>query len=74
MKIVSKTKKQILEEIQNNPSHGYKLAEKLDMPVSFIYEHLRELREAQLIKFEENGRKKIYHLTEKGVTLLKVIE
>ena len=74
MKIVSKTKKQILEEIKNNPTYGYTLAKKLDLPISFIYEHLRELREAGLINYVEKDRKKIYQLTEKGTLLLKVIE
>lgn len=74
MKIVSNTKKQILEEIQNNPTYGYTLAKKLDLPISFIYEHLRELREAGLINYVEKDRKKIYQLTEKGTLLLKVIE
>jgi DNA-binding PadR family transcriptional regulator len=75
MNIVGKTKKQILGEIQNNPTYGYKLAQKLDIPLSFIYEHLKELREAGLIEYvKEEDRKKIYQLTEKGALLLKVID
>ncbi len=74
MNIVGKTKKQILKELQDNPSHGYSLANKLDIPVSFIYEHLKELREAELIEYVEEDRKKIYHLTKKGIMLLKAIK
>jgi DNA-binding PadR family transcriptional regulator len=75
MKIVGKTKKQILEEIQNNPTYGYKLAQKLNIPLSFIYEHLKELRDAGLIEYvKEEDRKKIYQLTEKGTSLLNLID
>ena len=74
MSIVSETKKQILKEIQYNPSHGYALSQRLELPLSFIYQHLRELREAGLIEVEEKGRKKICHLTEKGKMFLKALE
>lgn len=74
MSIISETKKQILGEIQYNPNHGYALSQNLGLPLSFIYQHLKELREAGLIKVEEKERKKIYHLTEKGKMLLKALE
>lgn len=64
----------ILNELKNNPSHGYELSKKIELPLTFIYQHLKELRNAGLIDAEEKGRKKIYHLTEKGELLLKVLK
>ena len=74
MSIISKTKLKILEELKKNPDHGYTLSQNLELPLTFIYQHLKELREAGLIGIEEKERKKIYHLTEKGEMLLKALE
>jgi DNA-binding PadR family transcriptional regulator len=73
MAIVSETKMKILTELKNNPSHGYELSKKIELPLTFIYQHLKEPRQAGLINSEEKGRKKIYHLTEKGELLLKIL-
>lgn len=74
MSVVSQTKKIILQEISDNQFHGYILAKNLDLPLSSIYEHLKELREAGLVKYSKEGRRKIYQLTDKGKMLLKAIE
>jgi DNA-binding PadR family transcriptional regulator len=74
MSVVSQTKKIILQEIKGNTYHGYILSKKLNIPISSIYEHLKELREARLIKYSKEGRRKIYQLTDKGKMLLKAIE
>ena len=74
MSVISYPKRIILEEIGKNQCHGYILAQKLDIPISSIYEHLKELREANLIKSSKKGRRIIYQLTSKGNMLLKAIE
>jgi len=74
MSIVSNPKKIILQEIRKNPCHGYTLAQKLNLPLSSIYEHLKELREKGLIKYTEENRRKIYRLTDRGEMLLKAVE
>jgi len=74
MGIVSSTKKRILDEIVSRPTHGYEISKRLDMPISSVYEHLKELREHGLIEYEESGRRKVYILTEKGNLLLKALE
>jgi DNA-binding PadR family transcriptional regulator len=74
MSIISLPKKRILEELKQNTSHGYVLSQKLNLPLSSIYEHIKELREAKLIDIEEKERRKIYRLTEKGEMLLKALE
>lgn len=74
MSIISQTKKKMLQEIKDNTFHGYILSKKIDIPISSVYEHLKELREAGLIEYKEDGRRKIYRLTEKGQMLLKAIE
>jgi len=58
MSIISKTKIKILEEIKHNPNHGYALSQNLGLPLTFIYQHLKELRDAELIDAEERERKK----------------
>jgi len=74
MSVISHPKKIILKEIQDDSCHGYTLAQKLNMPLSSIYEHLKELREVGLVKCSKEGRRKIYQLTDKGKMLLKAIE
>jgi len=74
MSVISHPKKIILQEIKTNQCHGYLLAQKLDVPISSIYEHLKELREAKLIKSTKVGRRRIYQLTDKGKMLLKAIQ
>lgn len=75
MSIISNTKKRILMQLKENECHGYILAQKLDIPLASIYGHLKELREAGLIEYvKEKDRKKIYQLTEKGTSLLKLID
>jgi predicted transcriptional regulator len=50
------------------------LSRKLNLPLSSIYEHIKELRDAKLIDIEEKERRKVYRLTEKGEMLLKALE
>lgn len=71
MGLVSETKIRILEALDEEPSHGYFLAEKLDLSHGYIYTHLKELRDEKMIEVVEvDGDKKIYDLTENGEYLL----
>jgi len=74
MAIISNPKKRILLELYRHTCHGYALSKKLDLPLASIYEHLKELREKDLITCVEMDRRKNYQLTEKGKLLIKVIE
>ncbi|HEC86458.1 MAG TPA: ArsR family transcriptional regulator [Euryarchaeota archaeon] len=74
MSIVSSAKLKILKGLDNHPMHGYEISKKLNMPISSVYEHLKELREGGLISYEESDRKKVYHLTEKGKMLLEALK
>ena len=74
MGLVPETKIRILEELDEEPAHGYLLAEKLDLSHGYIYTHLRELREEDMIEVAEEAKgKKVYALTENGDFLLKAL-
>lgn len=74
MGLVPETKVKILEELSEEPAHGYKLAEELGLSHGYIYTHLKELREEGMIEIvrEEEG-KKVYGLTQNGEFLLKAL-
>jgi DNA-binding PadR family transcriptional regulator len=71
MGLVPETKVRILEALDEEPAHGYLLAEKLDLSHGYIYTHLRELREESMIEVvDETEGKKVYGLTQNGEYLL----
>jgi len=74
MELIGSTKKRILMQIAENPSHGYKLALDLSLPLSTVYGHLKDLKRLSLIKSEEKDRQIVYELTEKGKLFIKIIE
>jgi DNA-binding MarR family transcriptional regulator len=61
----------ILREIQDEPLHGYALANRLGVRGSTIYEHLESLEENGYLESEEDGRRIVYHLTEKAELILQ---
>lgn len=74
MGLVPETKVRILESLSDEPSHGYRLAEELNLSHGYIYTHLKELREEGMIEIvEEEGGKKLYTLTQNGEYLLKAL-
>jgi len=74
MGLVPETKARILEALDDEPAHGYLLAEKLDLSHGYIYTHLKELRDEDMIKIaEERDGKKVYDLTQNGEYLLKAL-
>ena len=74
MGLVPETKVQILVALDEEPAHGYLLAEWLDLSHGYIYTHLKELRDEGMIEVvEEDGDRKIYGLTESGEYLLMAL-
>ncbi|ACV10288.1 transcriptional regulator, PadR-like family [Halorhabdus utahensis DSM 12940] len=74
MGLVPETKVRILEALAEEPTHGYQLAEDLDLSHGYIYTHLKELRDENMIEVVEEGMdKKIYELTENGIYLLAAL-
>lgn len=73
MVILGKTKTEILRQLKKQETHGYRLAEKVNIPVTGIYQQLNELCEDGLVSFERSGRRKVYYLTKKGERLLEII-
>jgi DNA-binding PadR family transcriptional regulator len=72
--ILHRTKKRILKELQNGKLHGYGLARRLNLPLTGIYQHLKDLSEERLIVSEKKGRRAVYSLTKKGELLLQILE
>jgi len=63
-----------LEVLSDEPAHGYLLAERLDLSHGYIYTHLKELRDEDMIEIvEEREGKKIYRLTQNGEYLLMAL-
>jgi len=67
-------KRQILKELRDEPQHGYALANALGKQGPTIYEHLQQLDDAGYVEEEEDGRRKVYSLTERGELTLQAEE
>ncbi len=69
---------QIMNEINKKKSHGENLAIIIGerkgnkLTPGTIYPTLKRLRENNLIRFKQKGRKKIYYLTKKGLREFKI--
>lgn len=77
MGLIGSTKLRILKDLQNGPSHGYAIADRLDISKGGVYTHLEELEKEGMIAVtdqEEEGRQqKYYELTENGELLLEAL-
>lgn len=71
MSIVSKTKKQILGEIQCNPNHGICVISKSWIAVVVHLPTFERITRDGSNKSRRKGKKKNYHLTEKEKMLSK---
>lgn len=74
MHILGKAKHKILTSLAQTPLHGYELSKKLDLPLTGIYQHLKELSEAGLIAAKSQGSRKRYQITPRGSSLLQIID
>jgi len=72
--LLGSSKRRILIILKDEPLHGYEIAKRLDLPLTGIYTHLKELSELDLIESQENGRRNIYSLTAKGRKLIELLE
>lgn len=68
---LTKPKLRILNLLAEDPRHGYELAKELDLHGSTVYEHLHDLAEENYIEGEEDDRRIVYFLTEKGELILE---
>jgi DNA-binding PadR family transcriptional regulator len=68
---LTESKIAILREIQDEPLHGYALADRLGVRGSTIYEHLESLEENGYLESEKDGRRTVYQLTEKAELVLE---
>ncbi|EMA41449.1 PadR family transcriptional regulator [Halococcus hamelinensis] len=74
MSLIGQTKLDILSELGEQPSHGYALADELEISHGYIYTHLSELSEEGMIEItDERDGKKIYALTDSGQLLLRAL-
>lgn len=64
-------KRRILSMLDEEPRHGYALAKDLGKQGPTVYEHLQDLEEAGYIEGEQDDRRKIYSLTERGQLTLQ---
>jgi len=74
MAVVGITKRKILKEIGKGPVHGYELSKRLKISLTFVYQHLKDLRKEGFVEVKKKNRKKAYILTTRGKYLLKAIE
>jgi len=75
MSLIPETKFRIIQQLDEEPMHGYALAKNLGISHGYIYTHLKELREEGMIEVEEiKDNKKVYRLTESGELLVKALE
>ena len=73
---IGMTKQKILIHIEEQDSYGYIIAEELDIPVSTVYGHLKDLYKKEIIyrKRKNSDRQIYYSLTEKGKRLVVVLK
>src|SRR3989442_346822 len=74
VQILHQTKRRILRELRGRELHGYELAKALNLPITGIYQHLRDLSEGGLIASQVEGRRRLYRITNRGSSLLAVLE
>lgn len=64
-------KKRVLEALEEEPKHGYVLANEFSVRGSTMYEHLKQLEEHGYIEGEDDDRRRVYSLTRKGELILE---
>jgi DNA-binding PadR family transcriptional regulator len=78
MSLIGETKLAILRKLQDGSSHGYVIAEAVNISSGGVYTHLDELEQEgmiEVVEVSEEGRgKKYYGLTEAGELLLRSFE
>ncbi len=73
--MLEKTKIKILEILTIEPIHGYGLKKKLNISISSIYAHLKELTDKGFTEIWKKEDKKIYYrITDKGREILSLLK
>jgi len=68
---LTKPKLRILRFLDDEPNHGYVIANELGRHGSTVYEHLHALEAEGYVESEEDGRRVVYSPTEKGELILR---
>jgi DNA-binding PadR family transcriptional regulator len=71
MVALTEAKLRILRLLDNSPSHGYALAQELGVQGPTVYQHLEELEDEGYIEGEDEDRRKVYSLTDKGELIIE---
>jgi DNA-binding PadR family transcriptional regulator len=71
---LTKPKMEVLSSLHEKPTHGYELAETIGLHESTVYGHLSELEEEGYIEGEEEERRIVYHLTDKGELIVEATD
>jgi DNA-binding PadR family transcriptional regulator len=71
MVALTEAKLRVLRLLNDSPSHGYALASELGVQGPTIYQHLQELEDEGYVESEEDGRRRVYSLTDKGELIIE---
>lgn len=66
-------KRRIILTLSRHPLHGYQIAAEAKVPLTGVYQHLKDLRNEGLIIATLKGRRKVYSLTTRGKKLADVL-
>ena len=64
----------IISSLDKEPKSVSQLSKELNIEQSKLSHALRELRECNIIKFEQKGKKRIYSLSETIIPILRLID
>jgi DNA-binding transcriptional ArsR family regulator len=69
--LVDPTRREILERIAASPSSVSQLADRLPVSQPAVSQHLKVLREADLVSVRKEGRARVYSLKSDGLAALR---
>ena len=65
------TRRKLFEQIRQGPCTVNELAESVSVSQPAVSQHLKVLREAQLVRVEKQGQRRIYHLNPDGLAEMR---
>jgi len=65
------TRRQLFERLRQGPCSVNELISVVPVSQPAVSQHLKVLREAQLVKVEKRGQQRIYHLNPVGLAVLR---
>jgi len=72
-KLANPLRIEIVTSLENGEKSVNELSEELHVEQSKLSHALRELKNCNIVKFEQNGKKRIYSLTKTIIPILKLI-